>query len=232
MKKLKVGLVGIGKLGTAMMQHWYHQQQAIGIYHPQKAKADLFIRRFPNGYYLAEHELGGLDVCLLALPAKEVLPFLAAFTAKQTRSPETLMINMATALHTREIKKEFPSLQVVGIKYMGHARDLLEHGKGLFVTEEPKLPKPVEECFRPLGEIIVDHEDVLTEVNRLATYVAVKAAIELEAAFAERNFPAPYVQRALRSIAPEVIRSYSDGSLGHFGQEIVREMKQAERVRD
>lgn len=221
---INVGLVGIGKLGTAMMQSWFNHNQLIGVYHPQESKAEQFIQRFPNGHYIAEDKLAKLDVLILALSAKDVIPFLTHLTANKNLRMETYIINMATALNTIEIKNKFPSLNVVGVKYMGHARDLLEHGNGLFITEF-SLPKHIEELFQPLGQIIVDSEETLIQVNRLATYHAVKAAIELKSEFERRKFPSKYVQRALNSIVPEVIRSYCEGTLGHFGKEIAREIQ-------
>jgi hypothetical protein len=65
----------------------------------------------------------------------------------------------------------------------------------------------------------------LTQVNKLATFLAVKTAIEIEDEFAKKGFSPDYVKRALTSIAPEVIRADSEGSLGHFAIEFVTEIK-------
>ncbi|MBB6444461.1 NAD(P)-binding domain-containing protein [Bacillus benzoevorans] len=219
-----VGLVGIGKLGTAMMQNWFNHNKLIGVYHPIKSKAEQFIQRFPNGHYISEHELGEIDVLILALPATDVIPFITDLTAKNNLLAKTYIINMATALNTIEIKNKFPLLNSVGVKYMGHARDLLEHGNGLFITES-NLPKQIEELFHPLGQIIIDSEETLIQVNRLATHYAVKAAIELKSEFVKRKFPLEYAQKALISIAPEVIRSYCEGNLGDFAKEIAKDIQ-------
>lgn len=40
---------------------------------------------------------------------------------------------------------------------MGHSRDLMEHGNGFFITENP-LPKYIEELYQYLGEIKIDTE--------------------------------------------------------------------------
>lgn len=81
------------------------------------------------------------------------------------------------------------------------------------------------ELYHYLGMIKIDGEDCLTQVNKLATFLAVKTAIEIEDEFAKKGFSPDYVKRSLRSIAPEVIRAYSEGSLGHFAMEIVTEIK-------
>ncbi|MCQ6279415.1 hypothetical protein [Bacillus sp. EB600] len=56
-------------------------------------------------------------------------------------------------------------------------------------------------------------------------------AIEIETEFAKRGFSAEYVKRALTSIAPEVIRSYNEGSLGNFAKEIVKEIQDEQKLK-
>ncbi|OCA87188.1 NAD(P)-binding domain-containing protein [Pseudobacillus wudalianchiensis] len=221
---MKVGLVGIGKLGRAMMEHWSFKGRAVGIYHPERTKVETFIQHYPSGYILNEKELSTLDMIILALPAQEIVPFLNECMDKGIPLTETRIINMATTLYTKEVKSQFPHLSIWGMKFMGHARDLLERGDGLFITESP-LPAEITEVFHDLGRIKIDSEEKLLQVNKLATYYAVKAALELESHFTEQGLAADYIERALRSLAPEVMRSYSEGKLGHFGKEIVRELK-------
>jgi hypothetical protein len=226
MKELKIGLVGIGKLGTAMMTHWEEKYLKIGVYHPEKTKAQHFVEKFPNSYCLTNGELKQLDILILALPAGVVIPFITTLVTIQ-KLPYPLFINMATALHTAEIKAEFPFINVIGVKYMGHSRDLMEHGNGLFITEDA-IPEQIEELYRYLGEIKIDNERSLMDVNKLATYLAIKTAFEIENEFTKRGYPSEYVKRALTSLAPEVIRGYCEGNLGHFAQEIIKEIKRKE----
>lgn len=224
MKPKRVGLVGIGKLGTALITHWDKKGITIGVYHPMKSKAEQFVQNFQHGYILMESELTELDVLILALPATEVIPFISSLKIQSNLQQTPEIINMATNLPTREISSKFPSLNVYGVKYMGHGRDLLEHGNGLFITEAA-LSKKSEELFRILGKVIIDSENCLTEVNKLATYFALKTAIDLETEFTKRRLSPEYLKRALTSLAPEVIRSYSNGTLGHVAKEIIEEIQ-------
>lgn len=220
----RIGLVGIGKLGTAMMTHWDNKGVTIGVYHRVKSKAEQFVQNFKHSYNLLESELTELDVLILALPATEVIPFITSLKLQSNLRQTPELINMATNLPTREISSKFPSLNVYGVKYMGHGRDLLEHGNGLFITEGA-LSKKTEELFQILGKIIIDSENCLTEVNKLATYFALKTAMDLETEFAKRGLSPEYLERALTSLAPEVIRSYSNKTLGHFSKEIIKEIQ-------
>lgn len=225
---MKIGLVGIGKLGTAMMKHWSDNNQTVAIYHPVKPKAEKFIQHYQNGYVLTEGELLHLDILILALPAKEIIPFIEQLIAKGMSTANTHIINMATTLYTKEIKRRFPELSAFGVKFMGHSRDLLEKGNGLFITDSP-LPPSIQKIFQFLGEIKQDSEERLVQVNKLATYYAVKAALDIERECTKKELDIKYIQRALASIAPEVLRAYSEGTLGHFGKEIVAEL-QRERM--
>ncbi|MEH7303423.1 NAD(P)-binding domain-containing protein [Neobacillus drentensis] len=225
MKPIKVGLIGLGKLGTAMLTHWDQQRQSIGLYHPNRTKAEQCVQNYQSSYLLKEEDLSEVDVLILALPAMEVIPFISRLKLQSNMKHSPFLINMATNLPTNKIITEFPFLKVHGIKYMGHAKDLLEHGNGLFISETV-LPPIIEEFYQFIGKIIIDSENCLKEVNKLATYFSLKTAIHLENEFTKRGLSPEYLKRALTSLAPEVIRSYSEGSLGHFAKEIVKEIKE------
>ncbi|MEH7009493.1 NAD(P)-binding domain-containing protein [Neobacillus niacini] len=231
MKHKRIGLVGIGKLGTAMMTHWDKKGIAIGVYHPMKTKAEQFVQYYQHGYMLKESELTELDVLILALPAMEVIPFISSLKIQINSQKSPDIINMATNLPTNEITAKFPYLNVHGVKYMGHGRDLLEHGNGLFITEA-SLSKTIEELFQYLGKVRIDSENCLTEVNKLATYFALKTAINLETEFAKRRLSPEYLKRALTSLAPEVIRSYCNGTLGHFAMEIIKQIETEKEINE
>ncbi|MCM3089792.1 MULTISPECIES: NAD(P)-binding domain-containing protein [unclassified Cytobacillus] len=225
---MKIGLAGIGKLGTAMMTHWHKSNFSIGIFHPDRSKAKHFAEKFPNALPLTDKEMRQLDIILLALPAGKVISFIDSLIKENS---SIAFINMATALPTKVIKDRLPSCKVFGLKYMGHSRDLMENGKGLFITED-HLPAPIQDLFRPVGDIIIDREETVLEVNKQATYFAVKTAVEIETEFAGKGYHPAYVKKGLTSLAPEVIRSYSEGTLGHFANEIVKEIQESKKAAD
>jgi pyrroline-5-carboxylate reductase len=227
MVQKRIGLVGIGKLGTAMLTHWDKKGIPIGIYHPLNTKAEQLVQSFQHVHILRESELKEVDILILALPAMEVIPFISSLLNHSNSEKSPDIINMATNLRTNEIKLKFPSLNVHGVKYMGHGRDLMEHGNGLFISEAA-LSKNIEELFQHLGKVRIDSENCLTEVNKLATYFALQTAIKLETEFAKRGLSPEYLTRALTSLAPEVIRSYSNGTLGHFAKDIIKEIQSEE----
>ncbi|EWG10336.1 NAD(P)-binding domain-containing protein [Cytobacillus firmus] len=222
---MKIGLAGIGKLGAALMTHWYKSNLSIGIFHPDRSKAEQFAEKFPNAHPLTDNEMRQMDIILLALPAGKVISFMDSIIQENS---SIAFINMATALPTKKIKERFPFCKVFGLKYMGHSRDLMENGKGLFITED-HLPAQIQDLFRPMGEIIRDSEERVAEVNKLATYFAVTTAVEIENEMTGKGYHPAYIKRALASLAPEVIRAYSEGTLGHFAKEIVKEIQESNK---
>jgi pyrroline-5-carboxylate reductase len=224
LKKVKVCLVGIGKLGKALMEHWNRTNLSIGVYHPSLTRTEDFVQHYQNSFILTPSKFNEIDVFILALPAKEIIPFISNEIVKLQSVSSINIVNMATAINTNNLKKNFPSLNVIGVKYMGQWRDLMENGNGLFITEA-SLPKQIEELFLPLGQVKIDQEDNLIKVNKLATYHALKTAIAIENDMTKNQYSHEYVKRALTSLAPEVIRSYSNGTLGHFAKEILKEIE-------
>ncbi len=218
----KVGLVGIGRLGTALMKHWCENKIGIGVYHPSRLKADQFIQKFPNGYLVNRDELGRLDYLILALSAKDTISFISGVLSSYTHKAH--FVNMATTLYTKELKERFSNIKITGIKYMGHSRDLLDYGNGLFITESP-LTNELESLFQYLGRVVIDSEETLNEVNKVATYHAIKASMEIESIMSEKGLSPDYVERALVSMAPQVMKSYYEGNLGHFAKEIIKEIQ-------
>lgn len=133
---------------------------------------------------------------------------------------------MATTYATSDLQQRYPQMKWMGMKCMAHAEDLAKYGDGLFVTEDP-LPYPEEgeavvRVFEKIGRVMRDRESVVEEVNKLATYYGIKAVKELEKAVREKGFAAEYEKRALSAVAPEVMRFYVRGKLGHFAKQVAR----------
>ncbi|MBM7552105.1 hypothetical protein [Thalassobacillus pellis] len=221
MTNIKVGLAGIGKLGSAMIKLWEKTNTPIGIYHPSRERITTFIDSHPNCFPI---EIKECDYLFLAIPANCIYPFMTEILSYQEIPYDTIFINMATSLNTDELKKAYPDLNIQGLKFMGHAADLRTNGNGLFLSEE-EFTKDFMKFFNPIGKIEKGSEGMVTHVNKLATYQAVKASIELEKAFKEQKLPDRYKERALSSLFPEVVKAYSKGQLGHFAEDILKELK-------
>lgn len=221
------GLVGIGKLGKAVVNHVQQSDGPIGIYHPDQKKRTNFCKSFKHTKPLQTHDLNKLDYLIVALPAANISDFVDEMSAANIRFANTVLINMATTCSTIELKKKHPKIKWLGMKYMGHSESLRQTGQGLFVTEDPieqdSIFHDVFTFFSALGQVIIAQESIVETVNKLATYQAIKACKELEKTFQEEGLPTEYLQQVLLSVSPEVIKSYVNGTAGHFAQQIADE---------
>lgn len=227
------GIVGIGKLGKAIVHQLHRQQTDIHFYHHNPLKAEKFKQEFPNTQAVTKEELSRFRHLILALPAGQIVPFIQELEAAGISLKDTLLINLATAKQTSELQETFPHLQWMSLKFMGHSEDLRINGNGLFIAE----PKPAHgqaeqeaiEFFSLIGKVMFDKETSVEKLNKLATYYAIKLAKELEAELRQQGFPKEYEDRALASLAPEVLRSYARGTMGHFAQSIADSFSKKDR---
>lgn len=224
MEQKRWGIAGTGNLGSAILTQLGKGKRFIRFYHPDKRKAEAIAQAYPGQQGISQKELDSLDFLILALPADRVAPFVQDLIDSGLALADVTLINMATALHTAELMRQFPQLNWLGMKFMGHSSDLRERGNGLFITEQNEALASRQEqairFFEQLGQVLIDKEAVVEDVNRLATRVAVKAAFELERTIRDGGYSEEYAARALVSIAPEVMRSYVAGTMGHFARNL------------
>ncbi|WLR53047.1 hypothetical protein LC040_09230 [Bacillus tianshenii] len=214
---MKIGLVGIGRLGTAILAHNY---QNIGIYHYDTKKAQQFIKETEHIDLLSIEDLSQLDVCIFALPPQQIETLLTKLQEKETT---TTFINMATALSTTSLREKFPQLHLIGVKYMGNAATLKTRGDGLFIAET-ELPKELVSFYEQAGRVVVDDETIVQHVNQTATKIALQASLEMEQQLRSEDVKQAYIQEALQSVAPEVLRAYSRDELGGFARAILQQL--------
>lgn len=220
-------MVGIGKLGKALLSQFEKKGISVGIFHPNIEKATACLNDYPLHRIVKMEELGNADFLILALPAKQILPFVGKLESQQLSLQKPVLINMATAAHTSDLKEKYPHLNWTGIKFVGQADDLRKNGNGLFVTEESNGTADVSRMFSEIGRVMIDHEATVEKVNRIATFHAIKAAKEIEQELRSGGYQSEYEKRVLLSLVPEVVRSYANGTLGHFGQSVAAQLEQA-----
>ncbi|MFT9848222.1 NAD(P)-binding domain-containing protein [Aneurinibacillus sp. REN35] len=221
-------IVGIGRLGQALLTRFQETNFSLGIYHPDIQKSEACAQAYSHHNILSKGQLVRTDIIILALPAQQIEPFIDELLPHLTETPSPLFINMATTASTAHLRQHYPSLAWASMKFMGQADVLRENGNGLFVTEEITPSDDIRNItvlhtFSLIGHVTSDQESTVEEVNRMATYYAIKAAKELEIAMRERGFAELYQKRALTSLIPGVIRSYAENTLGHFGKSVARQ---------
>jgi pyrroline-5-carboxylate reductase len=221
-EKVMWGTAGIGKLGTALLTQWAGKNQKTGLYHPDAEKAERAADAL-SADVLSRKALGELDYLVLALPADQMIPFIKSLQKDNIPLEKTTLINMATKLETAGLRTAFPELNWASVKFVGHAESLKRDGSGLFVSED--ADEHVRERFSSIGRVESAPENTAEQVNKMATSHAVRAAKQLELEMKEEGWEEVYINEALRSLLPEVVRAYADGNLGQFGRKIAEDIE-------
>lgn len=224
------GLVGIGKLGEALLEQMQIQSKPIGIFHPNKQRAYITAEKYPSTHVLKQKDFIRLDYLILALPSHQFAPFISRMSERNQHQNSPCLVNMATSTNTDDLTEQYPQFKWVGMKLLGHAQALKEDGQGLFITEIKSHPtreqQNVIRFFEDIGKVRIDKEENVEKINYIATYSGLKAAKELKAKLTQEGFPDLYQQQVLDTILPGVIHSYVNDQLGHFAQSIVRKIEQ------
>jgi pyrroline-5-carboxylate reductase len=230
----KWGLVGIGKLGEALLEQMQIQSIQIGIFHPNKQRAYITAEKYPATHVLEQKDFTSLDYLILALPAHQFAPFISRISENYQQQNSPCLVNMATSTNTDDLIDQYPQFKWVGMKLLGHAQALKQDGEGLFITEIKSHPtreqQDVIRFFEGIGTVHIDKEKNVEKINYIATYTGLKAAKELKAKLTQEGFPDLYQKQVLGTILPGVIQAYVHNQLGHFAQKIVHKIEEEQGV--
>ncbi len=216
MEKQNWVVVGIGKLGKALLSRFEKRGVQMSMFHPDINKVNRCLQEYPIHRVVKKEELDRADFLILALPANQIIPFMQSLESSNISLQNPVFINMATAAHTSDLKQQYPRVKWAGVKFVGQADDLRENGNGLFVMEESN--HSISQMYSQIGRVIIDREETVEKVNGIATYCAIKAVKEIKKELRQGGHQSEYEKQVLRSLVPGVVRSYAQGTLGHFAQ--------------
>lgn len=224
---MKVAILGAGRLGSLLASRI-----------PGSYRKVIIGRRKQKAVALAD-EVGGIasdsvsavrgcKVVLLAVPGPAIpaiLPELAPHL-----DPGALLVNMATDLDTAELAEQFPRLRIVAAKVIGHAREMAHGAPGIIMldrvsAEEEEL---LADMLGHLGRVVRDDEAKVRLANTAVAEEMVKAEQSLRARLQELGLDDELIRIAIKTTAPGVLRSLSDGDAGPFVQEIIRRVRSGE----
>lgn len=218
---MKVAVLGAGRMGALLASRL-----------PGNIRKVVISRKRQRATALAD-EVGGIasdqlsavrgaQVVFLALPGQALPQAVADLQAHLDQG--ALVVNLATEVDTPDLAAMFPQVRLVAAKVIGHALEMGHGSPGIVVldgvsAEEEEL---LSELLSGLGPVIRDAEAKV----RLAQTAVVEEVIRAEAALRERlqtlGLGAELIRIAIKTTAPGVFRSLSDGDAGPFVQEIIR----------
>src|SRR5699024_2083760 len=123
------GVAGIGHLGEALTKQLESKNVNVFAYHPDSNRRSEFADRYDKVQSVDFTEVLKQKVLLLALPSEAIRMFLQEAQIEIASNDITPnFVNLSTLIDTKKLQKEFPELQIYGVKMVGHANYLYEHG--------------------------------------------------------------------------------------------------------
>lgn len=222
---MKCGIVGIGHLGKALIKQLEKSNIQTYAYHPSKQKAKKIESKLKKVKAIDFEGLFNVDVILLALPAEAVQEFLKE-AEKEIYNKNLVFVNMSSIIKTEELKNEFPTLTIFGVKMLGHADYLYEHGNGIFITRTPLETKKFQEVkylFTEVGKLYEDDESIVSELNGMAVKHIIQSCVNFENE--AKLYPDIFKYKAMDTIFPNTLKLYRSSSFDGFMLKIMEEMK-------
>lgn len=244
-----LAIIGAGRLGTVLARRLpgkkiiYDRKEDLAQQLAQTCAGD-WAKDIPA--LLAK--ISGLQLVLfiLALPQKEIRPFLQGLDQQSQLSPlktpetsaqasagsngrpflveRSLFLNVATAQATAELKAAFPAWRFLGVKFVGHAGEM-ENDRPLIVVSGAAEEDfaMVKNVFQPLGDVTSGPEEKVQQLNTLVTREVLLLARDLEKKVVGAELPVAWLPYALRQVAAGVLRAYARGDLGPFARSVLQE---------
>lgn len=221
---MKVAIIGAGRMGSLLANRL-----------PGNVRKVIISRRRNSAVQLAD-EVGGIaadtlsavrgcGVVLLAVPGP-VLPNLLPDLVPHLEQ-DALVVNMATDVDTGELAEAFPEVHLVAAKVIGHAREMAHGAPGIVVLD--RVTAEEEETLATLlgglGPVIQDDEAKVRAANTAVAEEMVRAEQNLRQRLEDLAIHPDLIRIAIKTTAPGVLRSLSDGDAGPFVQEVIRRIR-------
>ncbi|MFS0785791.1 NAD(P)-binding domain-containing protein [Shouchella sp. 1P09AA] len=223
----KVAIIGTGRMGEAIATH-IHSGVELTLLNSGSRQGEELAQTLHAHYSTDFSVLNQVDIIFSCVPQANTSEVLEA--ASLHAEAQTLMINCSTkAWIATELKNNYCDLHYVEAKIIGHAGSI-KAGKRAYVIAEADedVRDKVTDIFSPLAEVVFDDPALVEELNKVATEVGIKAAVQLDQQVRDKKLSAQIKQILLENVCAGVMSAYARDDLGHFAKQIVEEIKNKE----
>lgn len=223
----KVAIVGTGRMGEAIATHIYSDVELTLLNRGSKQGKEL--AQTLHAHYSTDFSvLNQVDVILCCVP--QGMTDKVIRKASRYASTGTIIINCSTKAWIKdEVKKEHHQLHYVEAKIIGHAGSI-KAGKRAYVIAEADedVRDNVTDIFSPLAEVVFDDPALVEKLNKVATEVGIKAAVQLDQQVRDKKLSPEIKQILLENVCAGVMSAYARDDLGHFAKQIVEDLNSKE----
>lgn len=222
-KKLTVMIFGAGRMGDIVTGSICKKNHVV-IYDQDEKKGREIAEKYGCRYGFPEKELPKMKVIVLALPPAVTVSALSSL--RQWIQPETVVINIATTIGKDLLRLVVPHhCHWVGAKIVGHYREMREM-PAIIVDADTDYGRDVAaNLFSGLGNVIFGDEQIVSYINTLATQEAFRCAVQIENQLMKAGISPELIKSALKVVAAGSIKSYAEGDIGPFAQELLKEIR-------
>ncbi|UMZ73898.1 NAD(P)-binding domain-containing protein [Natranaerofaba carboxydovora] len=228
---MKIGLIGIGRLGSQIAKYLLLAQKEILAYHQDKEKAENFCREY-DYYGKIEptndiKEISNTDVVILTLPSEVTLD--VARTLKKVLKKDQWVINTATEVYLTELKSELSKESIVAAKIIGNAYEIEKGEKPGIVLDghNEKLVEKSVNLFSNLGYAIKGDEKDVSKINKIGAIEAIRTVLRIEKRLDENNIELDdeMYNAFLNNVVAGTVKTYSMGNIGPFLEKVITQLK-------
>lgn len=218
-----VAIVGTGRMGGVLARKLSKNYSLILV--------DKDIRRCG----LLAQELGTLgtgeysilseaDFIIMALPAtamKDALEKIKPFLKK-----EHILINISTDTGREMFDSVKESCRIISAKIIGHALSINSGELPLILIsgEDEIALRRSAKIFGNIGVVNFGHENIVREINSIASFEGIKAAYNIQKKLRKLNIPDDYISFAIRNVACGTMNAFALQDMGPFAQEIIKRL--------
>lgn len=167
----------------------------------------------------------GCTVILLAVPGPVVSQIVADL--QPHLEADAIVVNMATEVDTEDLSYTFPQVRLAAAKVIGHAREMALGSPGVVVLDhvEPADEEMLAGILGGLGPVVRDDESKVRLANTAVSEEMVRAEEAVRRRLEELELDPDLIRIAIKTTAPGILRSLSDGGAGPFVQEVIRRLR-------
>jgi len=224
--KITVGIVGIGRLGTALANKFSSETDLLLADKVNKKAVNLANAISAKAVKLSDI-FNKSEVLIIAVPPDQIIPLIRKY-AKLLR-PNTIVVNMATSVSTSEVEQVInrKDVKIVGLKMVGQAHALSLGMKAVFVSsaKDKKSISVLRKLFSTFGMIITGDEMKAGEINAIATRFGLSLAIGLRDRLKKICNSEDIINAAIKTVAVGTILDYPLQEPNEYINQRLKELK-------
>lgn len=211
-----IGIVGTGRLGATLARRTPPDAEKI-LVNRTRQRAEALARKCERARAGDVADLAAAQVVFLAIPSPEM----ALAAAAPHLAPRALVVNCATGTLSRDLRAQFPHLDIVGAKIVGNVADLSAPHLIVIDGADHRQFDLVHRLMSGIGHTVRGSEEQARAGSELAVEAALRACAEIEQGMARLRLPAAWRRALLSALAAGTIRAYADGELDAFTRAVL-----------